>query len=218
MRTLSYQEARRVYDRIGSAQDSQAFYEDQATDDLIGHGDFGTAQSVFELGCGTGRFAAKLLEHELPPGASYRGVDLSPTMVALAEKRLSPFPGRARVDLSDGKPPTSEPAGAYDRWVSNYVLDLLSDDDIRAALAEAHRMLRAGGLLCLASLSTGAGPGSRAVARVWSWVHRLQPKIVGGCRPLALASYLPEDQWRLRHHAKPAPFCVPSEVVVAERR
>jgi len=31
---LSHQEARRAYDRIGSLQDSQAFYEDRATDVL----------------------------------------------------------------------------------------------------------------------------------------------------------------------------------------
>ena len=31
-RTLSRQEVRKLYDRIGSRQDSQAFYEDRATD------------------------------------------------------------------------------------------------------------------------------------------------------------------------------------------
>ena len=32
IRTLNFEEARRAYDRIGSFQDSQAFYEDAALD------------------------------------------------------------------------------------------------------------------------------------------------------------------------------------------
>jgi SAM-dependent methyltransferase len=64
-RTLSHDEARRAYDRIGSLQDSQAFYEDVATSLLLQHGDFPSARSVFEFGCGTGRFAQRLLEEQL---------------------------------------------------------------------------------------------------------------------------------------------------------
>lgn len=55
MKTLSREEARRVYNRIGKLQDSQAFYEAPAIDLIIDHGHFATAQSVFEFGCGTGR-------------------------------------------------------------------------------------------------------------------------------------------------------------------
>ena len=40
MRTLSHQEARRTYDRIGSLQDSQGFYEDRATALVVHHGNF----------------------------------------------------------------------------------------------------------------------------------------------------------------------------------
>jgi len=88
-RTLSPDHARRVYDRIGSLQDSQAFYEDRATDLLVQFGDFARARRVFEFGCGTGRFAARLLQQELPSDAVYHGVDLSPTMVRLAEERIA---------------------------------------------------------------------------------------------------------------------------------
>ena len=63
---LTHDEARRVYDRIGAGQDSQAFYEDRATRLLIRHGAFERARSVLEFGCGTGRFAARLLARHLP--------------------------------------------------------------------------------------------------------------------------------------------------------
>jgi len=216
--TLSADQARRFYDRIGRRQDSQGWYEDPATAELLAHGRFAEARAVFELGCGTGRFAARLLAEHLPEGALYRGTDLSPVMVDLAQKCLAPFGGRAEVRLVAGGPPSGEPAGAYDRFVSNYVFDLLSQEEIRAVLREAERMLEPGGLLCVASLSTGSNLASRCVARLWTAVYRWRPALVGGCRPLELRPYLAEDSWRVLHLARVAPWGVPSEAVVAERR
>lgn len=217
MKFLSREEARRVYDRIGSLQDSQAFYEDAAVDLLVEHGRFEAARRVFEFGCGTGRIAARLLSGPLAADAVYRGVDLSPTMVGLAEARLAPFGPRAQVRLTDGAPPVDEPSGSFDRFVSTYVMDLLSEADIAAVLGEAHRILEPGGLLCLTGLSSGSGPASRAVARIWSAVHALRPSLVGGCRPVDLVPFLAPAAWKVRVHSRVAPFWVPSEVVVAER-
>lgn len=215
---LSHQDARRVYDRIGSLQDSQAFYEDRATNELLHHGDFGSAEDLFELGCGTGRFAQRLFEGLLSPNAHYRGVDISPKMVSLAQARLAPYGSRAQVSLVEGGVPFAEPAESCDRFVSNYVLDLLSEEDILGVLREAHRMLRPGGLLCLTGLSTGVGPLSRAVAGIWSWVQALQPSLVGGCRPVDVLPLLDEALWEVRHHAKVVAMGVTSEVLVAKRR
>jgi SAM-dependent methyltransferase len=218
MPTLSRDEARRAYDRIGPLQDAQAFYEDRATRRLHEHGDFRSARAVFEFGCGTGRFAAGLLAEQLPPEARYRGVDLSPRMVELARARLAPWAARAEVRLSDGGPPSDEPAQAWDRFVSTYVFDLLPVPEIEAVLREARRMLRPGGMLCTAGLSTGVGPGSRAVAHAWSWLQARAPSLVGGCRPLDLLPLLPSVDWRVVHHSKLVAFGVTSEVLVARRR
>lgn len=217
-RTLTRDEARRVYDRIGARQDTQAFYENAALAVLLRHGAFGEAARVFELGCGTGRVAELLLDAHLPATATYRGIDLSPTMVDLASRRLARFGARAVVALATGDPPRDEPDATYDRFLSTYVLDLLSDADIEALLAEAHRMLVPGGLLCLSSLSTGSGPGSRLVARIWAAVHRWRPALVGGCRPLELVPRLATSAWSIRHVERLAPFGIPSEALVAERR
>lgn len=216
--TLSREEARSVYDRIGARQDTQAFYEDAATEFLISHGEFGCTNRVFEFGCGTGRFALRLLSEYLPETARYRGVDLSSTMVELARQRLAPYISRAQVTLTDGSIPTVKAMGRFDRFVSNYVLDLLSEDDIVAVIREAHRMLEPHGLLCLASLSTGSGLLSGLVARAWSFVHVVRPSLVGGCRPLDLLAWLPSASWQVRHHTRVAPFSVPSEVVIAQPR
>jgi SAM-dependent methyltransferase len=71
---------------------------------MIAHAAFDSAHSVFEFGCGTGAFAARLLQHHLPADASYVGLDISDTMVLLAQERLKPWSERARVHQSDGTP------------------------------------------------------------------------------------------------------------------
>ena len=210
---LSPRQLRVVYDRVGARQDRQGWYEDPATDLLVRHGGFAAARSVVEVGCGTGRLAARLLAEELPPDATYRALDLSPVMVGLARQRLAPFGDRATVTLTDGAPPDGPPA---DRFVTAYVLDALSDADARAMLRAAHRLLRPGGLVCVASLTDGAGPASRAVAAGWRAVYRVRPVWLGGCRPVRVRPLLDGGRWRVRSQARVAPWGVPSEVVVAE--
>ncbi len=217
-RTLSRAEARAFYDRFGAGQDRQGWYEDAALDRLVAHAGFATARAVVELGCGTGRFAERLLDGLLPAGASYLGTDLSATMAALAAARLGRFGRRARVVLTDGAPRLPLVAGCADRLVSTYVLDLLPAADIAAVLAEARRLLRPGGRLCVTGLTHGPGPASRLVSGLWRRVQRLAPRLVGGCRPVRVAGLLAEPGWRLLHASTVVARAIPSEVVVAERR
>lgn len=213
---LSPSAARHYYDRFGKKQDSQGFYEDPAIDELIAHAGFGDAQSVYEFGCGTGRFAARLLERELPASACYRGCDISPVMIGLAQQRLAPYDGRAKVALSDGPVQFTLADQSVDRVVANYVLDLLSENDIRRFFAEAHRVLTPHGRLCLASLTTGVSLPSRTVSSLWTAVFNLNPAIVGGCRPIDPEGFADPRRWRRLHRGVVTPFGVPSEVLVLE--
>ena len=96
--TLTASEAEAYYNRFGKKQDSQGFYEDPALDDLIAHANFQDAQRVFEFGCGTGKFAARLLAEHLPTSATYLGCDVSPVMIGHAAETRSLF--RARKSAS----------------------------------------------------------------------------------------------------------------------
>jgi len=217
-KVLSHAEAREFYDWMGVKQDGQAFYEDRATGNLVAHGSFGTAQAVVEFGCGTGRFAKGLLEQRMPPTSSYVGVDISPEMIELAHENVDRFGTRTSVRLSDGDPHIDLADGCCDRFVSNYVFDLLSEEDCAAVVREAARLLAPEGLLCLVSLSTGFTRISRLVERMWTRVHSFRPWLVGGCRPIELLGLLSEADWEIRHHRRLAPFGIPSEVVIVARR
>ena len=211
---------REVYDRVGAMQDRQGWYEDAAVDVLLRHGAFADARRTVEMGCGTGRLAARLLA--LSPGATYRGTDLSPVMADLARSRLAPFGDRAEVEVVDGGPPAAPP-GAADRFVATYVLDTLSPADIARTLDAAHRLLAPGGRLCVASLAPpsaqgGAGWLARAVGAGWRALYRARPELVGGCRPVEVRPYLDPTRWTVLHAERVAPWGVSSEAVVAVPR
>ena len=215
---ITHDQARRFYDRIGRWQDARPLCERRALDALVERGAFERAQAVLELGCGTGRFAAQLLRERLPAGATYVGVDVSPHMVALARGAVAPWGERARIELSDGSLRFPAADAAVDRVVCTYVLDLLAPHDIAAFLGEAHRVLRPGGLLAMASLAPGRTPPARFVTALWQRTWDLRPALVGGCRPIALGGLLDRERWTPRSHLAVTDWVLTSEVVIAERR
>jgi len=214
-RTLTRSETRAVYDRIGRGQDTQAFYEDPALDALIAHAGFERAQSILEVGCGTAWLAERLLRNQFPPAARYVGVDLSFRMVAIARDRLAPFRDRATVVETDGTLAFDVVDGSQERVVATYLLDLLSEYDIRVVLEAARRLLGDEGRLCLAGLTRGDDFPGKIVSGAWRAMHALRTTWVGGCRPLRMRPFLDAGGWTIMHHDVVRAWGVPSEVVVA---
>ena len=211
---LSSSEARAYYDYFGKKQDSQGFYEDPAIGDLIAHASFQNAEAIFEFGCGTGKFAARLLEEHLRSSATYFGCDVSPVMVELATQRIIPYAERAKVVRSDGAIYFQLSDHSVDRVICSYVLDLLSAQDTRLVFAEAHRVLTPGGKLCLVSLTEGVTLLSRIVSSLWEAVFRMRASLVGGCRPIRLKSYVDQEYWEIEYQKVMTAFGVPSEVLI----
>jgi SAM-dependent methyltransferase len=214
---LSPAEARRFYDRLGRVQGWQ-IYERKALEDLVEHGAFAGAHSVFELGCGTGTLAARLLRDQLPEDARYSGLDISDTMVRLAGHRLRRWADR--VEVRRGEAPLEIPDidAGFDRFVCAYVLDLLPEATIAAVLEKAHHLLAPTGLLCTVNLTVGVGPLSRTLSRLWSGVAARRPMWVGGCRPIRLRELVADDRWSVHHHRVLRSFGLCSEVLVARPR
>lgn len=97
---------------------------------------------VLDAGCGPGFYAEALLA----AGADVVGFDASPTMVALATRRVG---GRAHIDvarLGEALPYDDE---AFDLIVCALVIDHVADR--RAAFLELYRVLRPGGALVLST-------------------------------------------------------------------
>lgn len=213
-RGLTHEQTKQFYDAFGVRQDWQGYYEDVALAELVRHAGFDQAQKVVEFGCGTGRFAADLLEKHLPPQAVYSGWDASATMVELASRRVERFGERASINLTSAVTTLPVASASADRFVSNYVLDILSDDEIAAVVEEARRILRPDGLLCLTGLTFGQGLFSRVWTAFWQVRFAIQPRWVGGCRPVQLLPFL--AGWQITHYARVTAGGITSEVVTAQ--
>jgi ubiquinone/menaquinone biosynthesis C-methylase UbiE len=219
-RTLTAAEAKSFYDGFGLRQDRQGWYENVAVDALVAAGDFRTARHVVEIGCGTGKLARRLLSNELNGECRYTGLDISDTMVALALERIESWHDRATVlccDAGAGLPLANSSA---DRIVATYVLDLLAPADITAVIAEGARVLRPGGLFCVAGWGPGVTRPQRLVAALLNRLYRRNPRWLGGCRPLSLAPYFTArpNLWQITADLAVSAYAVPSHVLIARTR
>jgi ubiquinone/menaquinone biosynthesis C-methylase UbiE len=109
--------------------------------------------AVLEIGCGTGSLTA-LLAHALPTGKVV-GLDPDPAVLARARAKGS----MSRIEWRAGSAvELASPAQSFDRVVASLVLHHLDTSEKRAALAEAHRVLRPGGRLHVADWGAPQDP------------------------------------------------------------
>jgi selT/selW/selH-like putative selenoprotein len=215
-RVFAPENAKRFYDRFGAMQDTQ-FYERAPFNELISRADFEQASSVFELGCGTGRLATRLLAERLPPQAHYLGIDISTTMVEIAARRIARWSDRAAVEEADGTTGLPYADGQFDRFIATYVFDLLPLSSIGSMLREAHRALSPKGKLCIVTSTEGVGPLSRMISKIWKAVYDRRPGLVGGCRPLRMSNFLNKSEWQIEYMQDRSSYGIASEILVATR-
>lgn len=141
----------------------------------------GQAPLVLDLGCGTGSVMAALLS--AIPGASAVGVDLDPTLLALAEKRLAPFGARAQVvraDVRQGGWVGVHSAGKIHAIVSATALHWLSPDRLSFLYAQAAELLRPGGIFLNADHVASEHPGVQQ-----AWVQHRSDVLSAQANPAA---------------------------------
>jgi arsenite methyltransferase len=102
-------------------------------------------ERVLDIGSGPGMLACEMAE-DVGATGSVDGLDPSESMLAIARRRAAAAATTARVDFAVGDA-ASLPYGdaAFDAVVTTQVYEYL--DDVPAALAEVHRVLRPGGRL-----------------------------------------------------------------------
>jgi ubiquinone/menaquinone biosynthesis C-methylase UbiE len=116
--------------------------------------------AVLDIGTGPGVLLAELARRR--PDLRLTGVDLSPDMVAAAERNVSGFGDRVSARVADvGELPF--PDGSFDMVVSSFSLHHW--DDLDAAVPELARVLRPGGRLHLYDFRFAPFDELAAVAR-----------------------------------------------------
>jgi len=138
-------------------------------------------------------------------------------MVGIAKQRLADYRQRTKIAQSDGVVHFPIADNSVDRVISTYVMDLLSEDDIKLFFADAYRVLVPGGKLCLVGLSAGVTLPSHIVSFLWNTVFHMRPSLVGGCRPIRLEIYVDREHWRMEYLNVVTQYAVSSEVLVLEK-
>ena len=156
---------RSFYDRISSAYDliSDAG-EGAARNKGIELLNLQPGEKVLDIGYGTGSAAIELAKRVGPSGQVW-GIDISPGMNRVAEKKVQEAGLATTVKLEVGsalKLPYDD--NAFDAVYMSFTLELFPEDDIVATLAEAKRVLHPGGRLAVVAMATvrGIGAGQHA--------------------------------------------------------
>lgn len=204
--TISRSEARKIYNRPGADLDRAARFEGRAKALALNLLAVSPGQQVLHVGVGTG-VEHVALQRATGAHGLVVGYDLARGMLQLTRQRAdTPFCEGDAAYLPFA-------SSQFDRLFSAYMLDLIPLAEIPLVLAEFRRVLRPGGRLVLVSLTEGADLSSRLFVAIWKLVYRLDPRRLGGCRPLQLAGMLEGTGFAVERHLV-VQRGFPSEVLV----
>ena len=137
---------------------------------------------VLEIGVGTG-FSLKEIARSVGTAGRAYGIDITPQMLRLAEKRLRKEKLTDKVELHEGDAramPYED--NMFDAVYMAATLELFDTPDIPRVLGEIKRVLKPSGRLGIASLSK-EGRESFWFLRFYEWMHQKLPKYAS-CRPI----------------------------------
>jgi ubiquinone/menaquinone biosynthesis C-methylase UbiE len=126
----------------------------------------GLSGRVLDAGVGTGRNMPFY-----PPRAEMVGIDLSPAMLARAERRRSKH--GVKVELRPGDVTRLEfPDASFDAVVATFLFCVLPEAQQAPALAELRRVVKRGGEIRLLEYVRPAGAVRQVIARLWEpWMR-----------------------------------------------
>jgi len=137
---------------------------------------------VLEIGVGTGLSLQEIARSVEAAGKAY-GIDITPQMLRLAEKRLRKAELMDRVELHEGDVRTMPyEDNMFDAVYMAATLELFDTPDIPRVLGEIKRVLKPSGRLGVVSLSK-EGKENFWFLRFYEWMHQKLPKYAS-CRPI----------------------------------
>lgn len=177
---------RKIYDRVSALYPvSTLLFHSTAHRCALASSGIRDGMRILEVATGSGEMFRRLVKANRN-GATI-GLDLSPRMAARTQRRVRrEFPdARTLCQAVDARRlPFRE--SAFDALVCCYLLELLPNNDIVAALQEFHRVLRSRGTLTLVMIGENTGLfnqvyrflGARAPAFWGRQVERRMPELV----------------------------------------
>jgi len=166
-------------------------------------------EDVLDVAAGSGLLFRRLLA--LNPTGFCAGLDLSEAMLRRARaKAEASAHQRWELVLGDAYA-LPWPDKHFDVVMNNYMFDLLPEADFGHVLSEFRRVLKPGGRLAMVNM-TSAETRSQ---RIWGWVYRISPGLLGGCRGVHLLPSLERAGFIDARRQFVSQCTFPSEVVLA---
>ncbi len=174
--------ARKFYDRISGVYDALADASEQEARELgIRLLAPAGGERVLEIGFGTGHAVVEIAQRL--SGGRVSAIDVSPGMLAIAEKRVRAAGVGVQVGelrLGDAKDLPYE-TGSFDAAFSSFTLELFSEAEIPRVLGEISRVLRPGGRLCVVAMYDDGR--KTPMVELYRFLHRHFPHIID-CQPI----------------------------------
>ncbi|MBI1955113.1 MAG: methyltransferase domain-containing protein [Acidobacteria bacterium] len=170
-----------------------------------------SGEAVLEVAVGTGT-ALQSLSRANSTGVTV-GTDLTPAMLWRTRRRFRrrPLASPALCQADARLLPFGD--SSFDLVFSSYLLELLSIPDIEKALQEMRRVMRPSGRLVLVHLSRD----NPWFDRIWGFFYWMVPMLLGGCRPIRMATYLPSAGFTVVQDHRILQWGIPAEVILANR-
>jgi len=203
------QQTRRNYDRLSRWYDLFSSSERRFSAAGLDLLDLRPGERVLEIGFGTGQALA-----ELARAGEVHGIDLSPGMLAVAQRRLARLGLGGRVHLQVGDATRLPyPAAHFQAVFMSFTLELFSETEMPRVLAECRRVLQADGRLGLVALVKEA----TSAVKIYEWFHARLPDLVD-CRPIQLRPLLEAAGFEVRGAVQKRLWGLPAEAVLAFKR
>ena len=205
----SKEEARQNYDKMSRWYDLFTSSEKKFTDAGLPMLNVQSGESVLAIGFGTGYALLALAKAANP--ALVHGIDLSPEMRIVAEKRLARagLSERALLQTGDASELPYE-KNFFDAIFISFTLELFDTPEIPRVLNECRRVLKEGGRLGVVALEK---QDSRAV-RIYEWFHQKMPSFVD-CRPIYASASLEEAGFSVAKRKLLKMWGLPVSILVA---
>jgi len=186
--------------------------EDKALNRLLTLAGVEDGMSILEVAVGTGRLFEKLVKRN--PSGHNEGMDLSPSMLAHARRRLERNTQAGAYRLQEGSAyELPYESGRFDLLFNSYMLDMFPVEDQARVLAEFLRVLKPGGKLAIGYFSHG----QKWSNRIWPWLAKHFPALLTGCRPVDLRPALAQLQVPILDYESISQNSFPSDIVIAQK-
>ncbi len=206
----------RFYDRISHVYDLIADGgEHEARERGLSVLNVKSGESVLEVGYGTGH-SIVALSNAVGVHGRVTGIDISPGMQKVAQKRVTEADLQAHVELLVGDvPPISVDDNSQDVVTTSFTLELFPLETIPTVLQEIRRVLKLSGRFGLVSMATVTVSEPESVMeKTYKWMHTHFPHIVD-CQPINAEQLVKDAGFKIVHSERYDLFTMPVAILVA---